>query len=713
MSKTLVIVESPTKARTIEKFLGKDFVVRASYGHVRDLPSNAEEIPAAVKKEKWARIGVNVDADFEPLYVVSAKKKQNISELKKLMKDASEVLLATDEDREGESISWHLCEILNPKIPYKRLVFHEITREAIDQALKSPRSIDENLVKAQETRRIIDRLFGYTVSPVLWKKMKPRLSAGRVQSVALRLLVERERERVTFRSAGYWDLKALFSKEGTAEAAGRFEAELAQLKGKRIASGKDFDPKTGRLTDPNAVVLLDAKTCADLREKLLQGQAKVTSVEEKDYSSKPYAPFTTSTLQQEASRKLGFAARRTMQVAQMLYENGLITYMRTDSTNLSDEALRGARTLIEREYGADYMPAQPRLYRTSVKNAQEAHEAIRPAGEAFASMDFVREKFGQEAFRLYELIWKRTVASQMKDSRGKRVSAQIELEDALFRASGTTIEFPGYLRAYVEGSDDPEAELADREKFLPKLKEGETLKTLGLDALEHTTQAPARFTEGSLIKELERLGIGRPSTWATIVDIVLSRDYAFKKGSALVPTFLAMAVIGLMERFFADVVDYAYTAHMEDDLDAISRGEAESLKYLRKFYFGDGSAGLKNLVEAGSADIDPRDVCGLPIGEDENGNKVEVRIGRFGPFLSNGENRASVPDGVCPDEMTVEKAVQMLAQSAKGPSPWGRIPPVECLFTLKMAVLVPTCSSVRCRRAATSLKWQASCRHEF
>ena len=674
MSKTLVIVESPTKARTIEKFLGKDFVVRASYGHVRDLPSNAEEIPAAVKKEKWARIGVNVDADFEPLYVVSAKKKQNITELKKLMKDASEVLLATDEDREGESISWHLCEILNPKIPYKRLVFHEITREAIDEALKSPRAIDDNLVKAQETRRIIDRLFGYTVSPVLWKKMKPRLSAGRVQSVALRLLVERERERVTFRSAGYWDLKALFSKEGTEENSGRFEAELAQLKGKRIATGKDFDPKTGRLTDPAAVVLLDAKSCSELREKLLQGKAKVTSVEEKDYTSKPYAPFTTSTLQQEASRKLGFAARRTMQVAQMLYENGLITYMRTDSTNLSDEALRGARTLIEREYGADYMPAQPRLYRTSVKNAQEAHEAIRPAGEAFASMDFVREKFGQEAFRLYELIWKRTVASQMKDSRGKRVSAQIELGDALFRASGTTIEFPGYLRAYVEGSDDPEAELADREKFLPKLKVGETLKTLGLESLEHTTQPPARFTEGSLIKELERLGIGRPSTWATIVDIVLSRDYAFKKGSALVPTFLAMAVISLMERFFADVVDYAYTAHMEDDLDAISRGEAESLKYLKKFYFGDGNAGLKNLVEAGGNDIDPRDVCGLPIGEDEKGNKVEVRIGRFGPFLSNGESRASVPDGVCPDEMTVEKAVQMLAQSAKGPESIGQDP---------------------------------------
>lgn len=674
MGKSLVIVESPTKARTIEKFLGKDFEVRASYGHVRDLPNNAAEIPTDVKKQKWARLGVNVDASFEPLYIVPEDKKKNVRELKALLKGSDTLFLATDEDREGESISWHLLKVLEPKIPVKRMVFHEITKEAITAALNSPRDIDENLVRAQETRRIIDRLFGYSVSPLLWKKMAPRLSAGRVQSVALRLLVERERERIAFRKAVYWDLKALFSKTGHAEAAAQFEADLTHVGGKRVASGKDFEQTSGKLLEKADVVHLDDASSAALRERLLKATPIVGAIEEKPYTTRPYPPFTTSTLQQEASRKLSFSARRTMQVAQVLYENGFITYMRTDSTSLSDEALRGARGLIAREFGSEYLHPEPRLYKTKVKNAQEAHEAIRPAGAEFVAPAVVQARLGQEAFRLYELIWKRTIASQMKDATGTRVSVQINVAEATFRAAGSTISFPGYLRAYVEGSDDPEADLADREKILPQLSEGESLETKRLEALEHETQPPARYTEGSLIKELERLGIGRPSTWATIVDVVLSRDYAFKKGTALVPTFLASAVIGLMERYFTDLTEYEFTAKLEDDLDAISRGEADGLAYLKGFYFGNGHAGLKKLVDEGETAIDPRVVCGVPLGRDAHGRAIEVRIGRFGPFLTNGEARSSLPDGIAPDELTVEKAVGLLAEAAKGPTPLGNEP---------------------------------------
>jgi len=668
MSKSLIIVESPTKAKTIGKFLGKGFTVKASFGHVRDLPNSATEIPARLKKEPWAKLGINVEEDFKPLYIVPADKKKHVSELQKALDDANEVYLATDEDREGESISWHLLDVLKPKVPVKRLVFHEITQSAISEALRSPRAIDENLVKAQETRRVIDRLFGYLVSPILWKKMKPRLSAGRVQSVALRLLVERERERMQFRGAAYWGLEGLFGAK-----TGNFGADLSQVDGKRVAEGRDFDPKTGKLSDPNSVVYLNEEGAAQLKAELLKEKAVVRKVEEKPYSARPYPPFTTSTMQQEASRKLGFSVRRTMQVAQTLYENGFITYMRTDSTNLSEEAISAARAFILSDYGKQFLPDSPRHYKTKVKNAQEAHEAIRPAGARFESISAVREKMGAEAARLYELIWKRMVACQMKDAEGTQVSVQVAVGRGLFRTSGKTISFPGFLRAYVEGSDDPEADLADKEKMLPPLTEGDVLSIEKIDASKHETKPPARFTEGSLIKELERLGIGRPSTWATIVDVVLSRDYAFKRAQQLIPSFLAMAVTRLMERFFEGVVDYTYTAGLEEDLDAISRGEADNIKYLKNFYAGD-RPGLESLVRNGEEVIDPRDVCGIEIAKTDKGVVIEVRIGRYGPFLTNGEVRCALPEGLAPDELTSEKASELLSTAAQGPESLGQHP---------------------------------------
>jgi DNA topoisomerase-1 len=674
MSKRLVIVESPTKARTIEKFLSKDFVVLASYGHVRDLPNNAAEIPAAVKKQKWSRLGVNVDEDFKALYIIPSDKEKRVKELKKAVENASEVYLATDEDREGESISWHLLDELKPTVPVKRLVFHEITKKAIEESLQHARQIDENLVKAQETRRIIDRLYGYSVSPLLWKKMVPRLSAGRVQSVAMRLLVERERERARFRCADYWDLKAIF--EAASDPSIPFEAQLTHLGTKRVAGGKDFDPATGLLTKKDDVVLLDGTAAQKLAETLARATPRIKEVESKPFTQKPYPPFTTSTLQQEANRKLGFGAKRTMAVAQTLYENGFITYMRTDSTTLSEEAIAAARSHIVREFGKEFLHNEPRIYKTKVKNAQEAHEAIRPAGAEITSPNVVKDKLGLEAVRLYELIWKRTLASQMRDAEGTRVSVSIAVEDATFRASGKTISFAGFLRAYVEGSDDPEGDLAEQERNLPPLKQGDTVTSKGYDALKHTTQPPARYTEGSLIKELEKLGIGRPSTWATIVDVVLSRDYAFKKGSALVPSFLAIGVTGLLENYFSNLVDYEFTANLEDDLDAISRGEKDNLEKLRTFYFGDhgSSPGLKSLVTQGEETIDPREVCGIRLGKDSQNRDVEVRIGRYGPFLSNGEARASIPDTIAFDELTTEKAEQLLIEAAKGPESLGPDP---------------------------------------
>jgi len=665
MEKRLVIVESPTKAKTISKFLSNDFEVLASYGHVRDLPTNASEIPADLKKQKWSRLGVNVDDNFNPLYVVPADKEKRVNELKRAVKNASEVYLATDEDREGESISWHLLSLLNPKVPVKRLVFHEITKKAIEESLQHARTIDENLVRAQETRRIIDRLYGYSVSPLLWKKMVPRLSAGRVQSVAIRLLVQRERERAKFRSADFWDLKATFVSPENPNIP--FDATLTHVGDKRVADGKDFDSNTGKLHGKSDVVLLDEAAATKLSESLAKTQARVSEVESKPFTQKPYAPFTTSTLQQEANRKLGFGAKRTMAVAQTLYENGFITYMRTDSTTLSEEALSAARSLISREFGPDYLSQQPRIYKTKVKNAQEAHEAIRPAGVEFTHPSVVKDRLGLEAVRLYELIWKRTLASQMRDAEGTRVAVSVAVDNATFKASGKTISFPGFLRAYVEGSDDPEGDLADQDRNLPPLKVGDGVNSDKYDVVKHSTQPPARFTEGSLIKELERLGIGRPSTWATIVDVVLSRDYAFKKGPALVPSYLAIGVTGLLEGYFSHLVDYEFTARLEDDLDSISRGELDNLEKLRSFYFGEQQAlkGLKDLVSEGEQTIDPREVCGIRLGEDSKGRKVEVRIGRYGPFLSNGEDRVGVPDSLPFDELTPEVAEKLLAAGAK------------------------------------------------
>ena len=674
MSTRLVIVESPTKARTIEKFLGKDFEVLASYGHVRDLPNNAAEIPVEVKKQKWSRLGINVDSDFSPLYIIPSDKEKRVNELKRAVKKASEVYLATDEDREGESISWHLLEVLDPKVPVKRLVFHEITKKAIEESLNNAREIDQNLVRAQETRRIIDRLYGYSVSPLLWKKMVPRLSAGRVQSVAMRLLVQRERERARFKAADYWDLKATF--EAASDRTLPFEGLLTHVDGKRVATGRDFDETTGKLVSKDSIILLDEAAAQSLEKSIRSSQPKVVDVESKPFTQRPYAPFTTSTLQQEGSRKLGFGAKRTMAIAQTLYENGFITYMRTDSTSLSDEAISAARSLISKEFGAEHLPSAPRVYKTKVKNAQEAHEAIRPAGAEFVSPATVKDRLGLEAFRLYEIIWKRALASQMKDAEGTRVAVTIQAENATFRASGKTISFAGFLRAYVEGSDDPEGDLAEQERNLPPLKQGDSVDAKGYEVLKHTTQPPARYTEGTLIKELEKLGIGRPSTWATIVDVVLSRDYAFKKGTALVPSFLAIGVTGLLENYFSHLVDYEFTANLEDDLDAISRGEKDNLDKLRSFYFGANGEikGLKDLVTQGEETIDPREVCGIALGTDSTGRKVEIRIGRWGPFLSNGETRASLPDGVAFDELTAQKAEGILAEAAKGPASLGTHP---------------------------------------
>ena len=680
MVNRLVIVESPTKAKTIKRFLGDNYTIASSFGHVRDLPNNAAEVPLKYKKEKWASLGVNVENNFEPIYVIPDGKKKHVTELKKLIKDASELLLATDGDREGESISWHLVEVLKPKVPVRRMVFHEITKDAIQKAISSSREIDMALVRAQETRRIVDRLFGYEVSPLLWKKVKRGLSAGRVQSVAMRLLVERERERLSFKSADFWGLKGVFKTQDNA----LFEAELTHVGEKRIAEGKDFNPLTGKLDKPEAVVFLNKKSAEELCSKLKNGDVKVSSVEPKPFTNKPAAPFTTSTLQQEASRKLRFTAQRTMKIAQTLYENGLITYMRTDSTNLSEEALHASRTLIERDFGKEYLPASPRFYKTKVKNAQEAHEAIRPAGEHFVSLSEVQARFGIEAFKLYEMIWKRTIASQMTDAHGTRITASILCDDARFRASGKTITFPGFLRAYVEGSDDPDAELVDQEKILPPLKQGDPLSIKQLEALQHTTLPAARYTEGSLIKELERLGIGRPSTWASIVGVIQSREYAFKKGTALVPTFLAMILTSLMEKNFATLVDYGFTAGFEDNLDSISRGEADNLTYLKTFYYGNGHLGLKGMVEDGEKNIDPRLVCGMPLAKTAEGAEIEVRVGRYGAFLTDGTNRAGVPPLLPPDELTLEKAEELLKSASEGPQNLGTDPETnEPVFFIK------------------------------
>jgi DNA topoisomerase-1 len=671
----LVIVESPSKARTIAGYLGQGYVVESSVGHIRDMPDSAAEIPAKYRGEPWARLGVNVDDNFQALYVVHSDKRQQVAKLKSLLKDADELLLATDEDREGEAIAWHLLEELKPTVPTSRMVFHEITPEAIARAIASPRQVDDGLVDAYQARRVLDRLYGYEVSPVLWKKVMPKLSAGRVQSVATRLVVDRERERIAFRPAAYSDLEAEFATKdhGKPEVTDptSFTANLVSVDGKRVAQGRDFT-SVGELrtTGQSADVLhLDAAAAAALAERLEHAAFAVSSVERKPYRRSPYAPFRTTTLQQEASRKLGFSAKHTMSVAQRLYENGHITYMRTDSVTLSQTAISAARKQAAELYGASYVPDAPRTYASKVKNAQEAHEAIRPAGDSFRTpAQLASDRLSSDERRLYELIWQRTVASQMKDATGESVSVRVTGtstagERAEFGATGKVISFYGFLKAYVESTDDQTADRDDQEHRLPPLAEADPLDVLRLAPAEHSTRPPARYTEASLVKELEDREIGRPSTYATILGTILDRGYVFKKGTALVPSFLAFAVITLMERHFGQLVDYEFTARMEDVLDEIARGEAERVPWLRRFYFGaegDGAAddpGLKLLV-GDISDIDARDVSSFPLA----GSDIVVRVGRYGPYLERDGRRVNVPEDLAPDELTVEKAEELLNQ---------------------------------------------------
>ena len=670
MPKPLVIVESPTKARTIAGYLGPDFVVESSLGNIRDLPRNAAEIPSKFKGEAWAALGVDVTKDFDPVYVVPAEKKAQVRKLKGLLKDASELFLATDEDREGEAIAWHLAEELKPDVPVRRMVFDEITRSAILRAVEAPRELDLQLVAAQETRRILDRLYGYEVSPVLWKKVLPGLSAGRVQSVFVRIIVERELERIAFREASWWNLEGAFAPtERTDET---FAATLVAVDGKRLATGKDFSPQ-GEL-DRDDVVRLDEEGAHELAEAIRDADFTVRTVEEKPYKLSPHAPFMTSTLQQEGGRKLGFNVARTMRAAQRLYENGYITYMRTDSTTLSESAVRAARDLARELYGADYVPDKARVYQRKSRNAQEAHEAIRPSGERFRTPEQVaREVDGDEA-RLYELIWKRTVASQMADARGQSVQARLGAggsRDAEFAASGRTIEFAGFLRAYVEGSDDPEADLEDRQRFLPRLSEGEALTLSSLEAAGHTTKPPARFTEPALIKVVEEMGVGRPSTYASMVSTIQDRGYVWKKGQALVPSWTAFAVVALLKRYFPDLVDYEFTARMEDVLDEISNGEEQPKPWLQRFYHGNGQPGLKDLVSQRLDEIDAREINSISLGEAPDGEPVVVRVGRYGPYVSHRDDTASIPDDLPPDEVGVAKALELIELQAKSERPLG------------------------------------------
>ena len=652
--KKLVIVESPAKAKTIAGYLGKEYVVESSIGHIRDLPNNASEIPAKFKSEPWARLGVDVENDFEPLYVVDSRKKKVVSDLKAKLKNADELLLATDEDREGEAIAWHLREVLDPRVPVRRMVFHEITKPAIERALGETRDIDDRLVDAQETRRILDRLYGYEVSPVLWRKIMQGLSAGRVQSVATRLVVERERERMTFVAADYWDVVATFTP-------GEFSARLAAVDGKRVAQGRDFG-RDGRLRAAD-VVQLDESAARDLARALDGSEFRVSSVEEKPYTRRPAAPFMTSTLQQEASRKLRFSSQQTMRTAQRLYENGYITYMRTDSTTLSESALEAARVQARELYGPESVPSEPRQYNRKVKNAQEAHEAIRPAGDRFRTPDEVRRELSADEFNLYDLIWKRTIASQMADARGQTVSVRIAADAsdgrrAEFATAGTVITFRGFLLAYEEGRDEPAAADAE-EKVLPPLSEGDALTATALEPEGHSTSPPARFTEASLVKALEERGIGRPSTYAAIMGTILDRGYVRKQGQALVPEFLAFAVVNLLERHFPRLVDYEFTARMEDDLDEIAAGDEARTAWLRRFYFGaDDGDGLKEQVEGRLAEIDAREVNTIELPNSD----IVVRVGRYGPYLERGNDRQTLPPDIAPDELTAERAAEILAQ---------------------------------------------------
>ncbi len=668
---TLVIVESPTKARTIRNYLPKSYRVEASMGHVRDLPQSASEIPTNVKGEKWAQLGVNVDADFEPLYVVPKDKKKVVTQLKEALKDASELILATDEDREGESISWHLYQLLKPKVPTKRMVFHEITQEAIKKALQNCRTIDEQLVRAQETRRILDRLVGYTLSPLLWKKIAWGLSAGRVQSVAVRLLVNRERERRAFKQATYWDLKATLASSPTEKSKEQsFTAVLVTLAGTRLATGSDFDSTTGKIVSDRKVVLLNQAEAEALKQRLSEQTWTVTDIEERPVTRKPAPPFTTSTLQQEANRKLRLSARDTMRVAQSLYEQGYITYMRTDSVHLSEQAIAAARSCVEQLYGKQYLSPQARQYTTKSKGAQEAHEAIRPAGSTFRTPQ--ETGLSDRELKLYDLIWKRTVACQMADSRQTQITVQLQVEDAGFRSSGKRIDFPGYLRAYVEGSDDPEAALEDQEIILPDLKVGEHPDCQDLETIKHETQPPARFTEATLVKTLESEGIGRPSTYASIIGTIIDKGYAQLTNNALIPSFTAFAVTELLEKYFCDVVDPSFTSKMEQTLDDIATGEAQWLPYLQKFYLGE--QGLETLVKQKEDQIDANEARTVEL---ENID-AKIRIGKFGPYIEveNGDDviTASIPRDLTPADLDPQKIETLLRQKTSGPDEVGRHP---------------------------------------
>ncbi|MEX0718680.1 MAG: type I DNA topoisomerase [Planctomycetaceae bacterium] len=669
--KGLVIVESPAKARKIGEYLGRDFKVMASMGHVRDLPANASEVPEEVKKEKWSSLGVNVERDFEPLYVVPPEKKKLIRELKAALKDADELILATDEDREGESIGWHLAQLLNPKVPVKRMVFSEITKEAIQEAIDNPRELDEHLVEAQETRRVLDRLYGYTLSPLLWKKIARGLSAGRVQSVAVRVLVQRELERLAFRSGTYWDLKANLATDPSKEAAApTFEAQLATLGGKRIAAGRDFDEHTGKLKSDADVLLLAEDEARKLVERLRDQPWTVSQVEERRQVRRPYPPFTTSTLQQEANRKLGLSARDTMSVAQRLYEAGFITYMRTDSVHLSKEAIDASRRRVDDLYGKDYLSPEVRQFTSKSQHAQEAHEAIRPAGNQMKTADELGLS-GRES-KLYSMIWKRTIATQMAEARLIFQTVTIAVDDAEFRATGRHVEFPGFFRAYVEGVDDPEAALDDQESALPPLSEKQSLGCRELEALGHETKPPARYTEATLVRTLEAEGIGRPSTYASIIGTIQDRGYVRKVGNQLVPTFTALAVTRLLEDYFPNLVDLGFTAKMEQQLDDIAEGHAERLPYLNRFYAG--SDGLESQVKEKEEKIDPRAACTLQL----EGFDTPIRVGRFGPFFErqvNGERvTASIPDDVAPGDISNEIAEKLLHEKKKGPEELGMHP---------------------------------------
>jgi DNA topoisomerase-1 len=663
----LVIVESPTKAKTIRKFLGNNYIVESCMGHVRDLPQSAKDIPEKVKKEKWAQLGVNVDKNFEPLYCIPKDKTKVIKNLKEKLSEADELYLATDEDREGESISWHLLEVLKPNVPTKRMVFHEITKEAIKKSLDETREIDYNLVRAQEARRVLDRLVGYTISPLLWKKVAFGLSAGRVQSVAVRLVVDREKERLRFKKSAYYGLQAELEKTGTT-----FESKIVSYKNKKIATGKDFDGLTGQLIAGKDLTVLDHGSAMDILSDIKGKNWSVTDVEEKPVTRRPYAPFITSTLQQESNRKLGLSSRETMQVAQKLYEQGFITYMRTDSTFLSNEAINAARDSILKKYGKEYLPSSPRTYEgKKAKGAQEAHEAIRPAGISFQDPDETGLTGSQ--FKLYDLIWKRTMASQMTDAKQKQVSAKLTVGDALFSSSGTTIEFPGFLRAYVEGSDDPEADLESRDVKLPQLKVNDSVKANKVEPTAHETKPPARFTEASLVQTMEKEGIGRPSTYASVIGTIVDRGYVRKAGSALVPTFTAMVVSKLLSQHLTQYVDLGFTSEMEQSLDHIAEGDLNWETYLKSIYHG--AKGLKATVETQQDKIDPEEARTVKL---EGLDKYEFHVGRYGAYVKSKRGSedvsASIPDAEAPADITAEHVEKLIDQKLKGADSLGTDP---------------------------------------